>query len=202
MSDVAETSLLAPLQATGADQADPVRFHYLATLEQRLRAKGLQGTAHWSKLERAVAELQARARENTKQPPAAEPRPPSPLLELINTLNQAQDGTPAQAPRSAIERLIFGATGEEEVERPQASPNRPQPLKAMARATAEHGVQALQDRIQHAIEDIPADAGPMNAHRLVSRAIAEMQRLSPEYLNRMVNYTDTLMALEKLGRKF
>ncbi|MFV8570211.1 DUF2894 domain-containing protein [Marinobacter sp. SBS5] len=202
MSDVAETSLLAPLQATGADQTDPVRFHYLATLEQRLRAKGLQGTAHWQKLERAVADFQARGNQRCEQAPAAEPRPRSPLLELIDKLNQAPESAPAQAPRSAIEQLIFGTT-EDDVARPQntTASNSPQPLKAMARASADHGIQALQDRIQYAIEHTPEDAGPMNAHRLVSRAIAEMQRLSPDYLNRMVNYTDTLMALEKLGRK-
>ena len=201
MSDLAESSLLAPLQATGAVQVDPVRFHYLAVLEQRLRAKGLQGSAHWHKLERAVAELQTTERKHAEQSSAAEPRRRSPLLGLIDELNQAPASVPAQAPRSEIEQLIFGATEEEELKGSQTTSNSPQPLKAMARATADHGVQALQDRIQHAIENIPEDAGPMNAHRLVSRAIAEMQRLSPEYLNRMVNYTDTLMALEKLGRK-
>ncbi|MBZ0334649.1 DUF2894 domain-containing protein [Marinobacter sp. AL4B] len=201
MSDLAESSMLASLQAVGADQRDPVRFHYLATLERRLRTKGLKGTTHWHKLERAVAELQAREPENAKQPSTTEPCRRSPLIELIETLNQAPGSAPAQAPRSEIEQLIFGVTDDEEIGRSQTTSNSPQPLKAMARATADHGVQALQDRIRHAIVDIPEDAGPMNAHRLVSRAIAEMQRLSPEYLNRMANYTDTLMALEKLGRK-
>ncbi|MBJ6137003.1 DUF2894 domain-containing protein [Marinobacter litoralis] len=201
MANLAESSLLAPLQAAGADQVDPVRFHYLATLEQRLRAKGLEGSAHWRKLERAVAELRTTEDEHGEQPSAAEPPRRSPLLELIDKLNQAPASVPAQAPRSAIEQLIFGATEEEELTGSQTTPNSPQPLKAMARASADQGVQALQDRIQHAIEDIPEDAGPMNAHRLVSRAIAEMQRLSPAYLDRMVKYTDTLMALEKLGRK-
>ena len=70
----------------------------------------------------------------------------------------------------------------------------------MARVYAGRGEQALQDRIRHAIEHAPKDAGPINAHRLVSRAIAEMQKLSPEYLDRFVNYTDTLMALERLRR--
>lgn len=71
----------------------------------------------------------------------------------------------------------------------------------MARVKADQSIQALQQRLHHAIEHAPRDAGPMNAHRLVSRAIAEMLKLSPEYLHRFANYTDTLMALEKLGRK-
>ena len=69
------------------------------------------------------------------------------------------------------------------------------------RARADQGTHALQARIRQAIESTPKDAGPMNAHRLVSRAIAEMQSLSPEYLERFARYTDTLLALERLAKK-
>ena len=41
----------------------------------------------------------------------------------------------------------------------------------------------------------------MNAHRLVSRALKEMQTLSPEYLDRFARYTDTLLALERLAKR-
>ncbi len=71
----------------------------------------------------------------------------------------------------------------------------------MARVNADRGEQALQDRILDATEHAPKDAGPIDAHRLVSWAIAEMQKLSPAYPNRLVNYTGTLMALEGLARK-
>ena len=39
--------------------------------------------------------------------------------------------------------------------------------------------QQLQQRIRQAIESTPAEAGPMNAHRPASRALAEMQKLRP-----------------------
>ena len=83
----------------------------------------------------------------------------------------------------------------------QALSHQPKPLKAFTRAQAGRSTQALEHRIRQAIEQVPAEAGPMNSHRLVSRAIKEMQRLSPEYLNRFVGYADTLMALEQLARK-
>ncbi len=71
----------------------------------------------------------------------------------------------------------------------------------MIRAQANQGHHVIAERIQHAIESTPKEAGPMNAHRLVSRAIAEMQTLSPEYLARFARYTDTLLTLERLARK-
>ena len=71
----------------------------------------------------------------------------------------------------------------------------------MIRAQANQGHHFIAERIRHAIESTPKEAGPMNAHRLVSRAIAEMQTLSPEYLTRFARYTDTLLTLERLARK-
>lgn len=193
---------LAELRHSGADRLDPVRFRYLEVLEQRLRAKGLQGTRHWQRLEQAVAEYQARARqqahaEQREQP--AETTQPSPLVALLETLNQSPD-THVQASPSPLERLIFG---EEDAgpTQPAVTDSSPRPLRAMARVQADQGTQALHDRIRQAIEQTPENAGPMNAHRLVSRAIATMEKLSPEYLNRFVNYADTLLALERLGRK-
>ncbi|MFL1455089.1 DUF2894 domain-containing protein [Marinobacter sp. GN3S48] len=193
---------LVELRHSGADRLDPVRFRYLEVLEQRLRAKGLQGTRHWQRLEQAVAEYQARTRqqahaEQREQP--AETTQPSPLVALLETLNQSPESH-VQASPSPLERLIFG----EEDGRPTQSAvtdSSPRPLKAMARVQADQGTQALHDRIRQAIEQTPENAGPMNAHRLVSRAIATMEKLSPEYLNWFVNYADTLLALERLGRK-
>lgn len=192
---------LADLRSSGADQLDPVRFRYLETLEQRLRAKGLKGTRHWQKLEQAVAEYQTRSGQHAL---AEHPEQPavttqlSPLQVLLDALNQSPE-THAQTSPSPMERLIFG---EEAGPTPTTVTNgSPRPLKAMARVQADQGTQALQDRIRQAIEQTPENAGPMNAHRLVSRAIAAMEKLSPEYLNRFVNYADTLLALERLGRK-
>ncbi|PCM44835.1 DUF2894 domain-containing protein [Marinobacter sp. ANT_B65] len=188
---------LEELRHSGANRFDPVRFRYLEACEQRLRGKDLQNGPHWQKLEQAVSEYQARLKTSEQPEPASAPPEPSPLSTLLNALNQPAEA-PATTPRSALEQRIFGATEEPSS---ASGTGTPQPLKAMARAKADQSTHALHDRIQQAIESTPKDAGPMNAHRLVSRAIAEMQKLSPEYLNRLVNYTDTLMVLEKLGRK-
>lgn len=192
---------LEELRNSGADKADPVRFRYLEALALRLRAKGLQHSWHWQKLEQAVADYQTKSASSAQPSQTIEARTPSPFSDLLDRLNQTPD-TPSTEARSTLEQLVFG-TPEEGSAATQytATAGRLQPLKAMARVYAGRGEQALQERIRHAIEHAPKDAGPINAHRLVSRAMAEMQKLSPEYLNRFVNYTDTLMALERLGRK-
>lgn len=196
-----EHLLLAEFRASGADQLDPVRFRYLEALAQRLAAKGLQNTRHWQKLVQAISEFQAKGELANQAAQPDEPRQSSPLAALLAVLNQAPE-VPTTDSRSALEQLVFGTAAEGSVAAHHpATTGTLQPLKAMARVQADHGAQALQDRIRHAIEQTPKDAGPMNAHRLVSRAMAELQRLSPEYLNRFANYTDTLMALERLGRK-
>ena len=205
MTTTVETAPMHPqledLHNAGAEQVDPVRFCYLEALARRLRAKGLQDTRHWLKLDRAVADFQANCESPARCSQTIATSPPSPLSALLDRLNQTAD-TPATELRSALEQLVFGAPEEgSESAQPGATAGTPRPLKAMSRVKTDRSVRALQDRIRHAIEHAPKDAGPINAHRLVSRAIAEMQKLSPEYLDRFVNYTDTLMALEKLGRK-
>lgn len=205
MTTPVETAPMHPqleeLRDCGANRANPARFRYLESLALRLRARGLQQSRHWQKLEQAISDYQA-SYESTAQPSQnAEAHSTSLLADLLERLNQSPD-IQATEPRSMLEQLVFGAPAEGS--RPtQGMPNTGtrQPLKAMTRAHADRGEQALQDRIRHAIEHAPKDAGPINAHRLVSRALAEMQKLSPEYLNRFVSYTDTLMALERMGRK-
>lgn len=58
-----------------------------------------------------------------------------------------------------------------------------------------------QKRIDHAIAQTPGDAGPLNAHRLVTRSVETLRGLSPDYLSHFVSYMDTLLALEKVAKK-
>ena len=202
MSEATCTSLLESLRQSGADQIDPIRFRYLESFEQRLLAKQLgEETTHWRKLEQAVSDYQAKFDGACQPEPTSAVSEPSPLSSLLNRLNQTAE-LPVEAPRSALEQRVFGKQTEEQPQaHPASSPNNPRPLKAMIRAKAEQGNHVLEERIRHAIESTPKEAGPMNAHRLVSRAIAEMQKLSPEYLERFARYTDTLLTLERLARK-
>lgn len=194
-----ETSLLDTLREAGADRTDPVRFRYLESLERRLRTRGLQHGPHWQKLELAAARLAARVDHAEPARPTHATSEPSPLSGLLDLLNQSEQAA-VPVSRSAIEQRVLGDSGESGAGSPR-SDDTPRPLKAMARVKSNQGAQALQARIHHAINSTPKEAGPMNGHRLVSRALTEMQRLSPAYLNRFARYTDTLLALERLSKK-
>ncbi|WP_228263739.1 DUF2894 domain-containing protein [Marinobacter shengliensis] len=200
MNEAASHALLENLKRQGADRFDPVRFRFLESFERRLRANGLQQGAHWQKLEQAISDYQARLEgaEQPKQAPAASE--PSLVSSLLDRLSQTTE-IPAKAPRSALEQRVFGETSERQQSFTAPSSNSHQPLKAMIRARADQGTHLLQERIRHALESTPKEAGPMNAHRLVSRALKEMQALSPEYLERFARYTDTLLALERLTKR-
>ena len=54
-----------------------------------------------------------------------------------------------------------------------------------------------EDEIRDAVARGPENAGPLNSHRLVLRALALMQQLSPDYLRHFVTHADTLMWLDR-----
>ncbi|WP_019530436.1 DUF2894 domain-containing protein [Dasania marina] len=54
--------------------------------------------------------------------------------------------------------------------------------------------------ISQVINEVPKDAGPLNAHRLVIKTLTAMQTISPDYLRRMVNQIDTMFYLNAGGK--
>lgn len=51
-------------------------------------------------------------------------------------------------------------------------------------------------QLRQTLEQMPADAGPLNSGVLVHRAIALMRALSPGYLQHFIAYVDTLSSLQ------
>ena len=55
---------------------------------------------------------------------------------------------------------------------------------------------SVQKRVSKAIARAPQNAGPINSHMLVLRALGLMRDISPDYLNRFMAQVDTLLCLE------
>ncbi|MDC0664337.1 DUF2894 domain-containing protein [Marinobacter sp. SS21] len=123
-------------------------------------------------------------------------RQPSPVAKLRDTL-YAQSPAPGDiGVYSMAERVPAAFTA------PGLLPQPPRrELRALSQLRAVQARLTTEKRIAHAIAHTPANAGPMNAHRLVARAVGSMQQISPDYLNRFVGYVDTLLALEQLAKK-
>lgn len=116
------------------------------------------------------------------------------------------------------ELQAFGA-GAPEAPASSAIPTHPTPLRELVErlhreATTERAaypdLPALADfrqlwstlrtdsQLRQSVAHVPSDAGPLNSTALVSRAIALMRELSPDYLRSFLAYVDDLAWLEQL----
>ncbi|WP_421722217.1 DUF2894 domain-containing protein [Alloalcanivorax xenomutans] len=132
-------------------------------------------------------------------------RSPSPLVALLEAL-QNNDIDDEDADNTPLDSLLrdhpnlfqkVAGKGPRDI-RPLTSPRE---LKALRQLRATRARLHTQKRIDHAIAQTPGDAGPLNAHRLVTRSVETLRGLSPDYLSHFVSYMDTLLALEKVAKK-
>ncbi len=72
-------------------------------------------------------------------------------------------------------------------------------LKALRLVRDTWAKQSNEQRVTQALGNVPADAGPLTSHKLVTRSLATMRDISPAYLNRFVAYVEALLWLEQAG---
>lgn len=163
------------LREAGAPSLDAVGWHYIETLVRRMEAQsGPVQTLLCDKLHRALSDLQSRM--DHLPPDADRPRPvptPSPMARLLRDWSPA-GGTAAP-----------GAQGRLPAESPR--------LRQLRQQLHTIGVRK---QVSRAMAQAPRNAGPINSHMLVLRALGLMRSISPAYLDRFVAQVDTLLRLE------
>ena len=168
---------LERLRLAGAASVDAVGWHYIETLtaRSRLQAAPAQALLH-EKILHALHDFEGRiSRADKPTPQAWQASPPSPMALLL------RDMTPPPATPS-LSKATFLNTHQE-------SP-RVQQFRKQLRTIS------VQKQISHAMAQAPQNAGPINSHMLVLRALGLMRELSPDYLQRFMAYVNTLMVLE------
>jgi hypothetical protein len=55
----------------------------------------------------------------------------------------------------------------------------------------------VEQRVRQALEQVPANAGPLNSSYVVHRALQAMGEISPAYLDAFMSHVDTLLWLEE-----
>lgn len=186
------------LQQHGARQRDALRWHFVQRLWQRAQDTRSDAVRHilQRKLDQALLEFGQRL-ERSGPSGAAEPSPArpaprsSPLSELSRHL-QALQGVQAVVPDT--KGLPPGADGL------AAVMVRPELKSVSGFRERWSGLQAGQ-RLQQALGQGPEQAGPLNSHRLVLRSLAQIQALSPAYLQRFMAQADVLLWLERAGQR-
>lgn len=207
---------LAALRARGAGRADPVRFRFLEALARRAAAQ--QGAARRlldARLAQALADFAARldaasdragaalAAAAGRHPEAAaalqplfdagdfaalhrrlaalaDPAVPTPLAGLAARLAQH---TPAAADPGAASEAHSAAVAA------------PAELKSLRYFRNTWSKLSVEQQLAEALAQAPENAGPLNSHLLVLRALERMRDVSPDYLSRFMAYADALLWL-------
>lgn len=167
-------------RAHGAERMDPVRFAFIDALAARTQAHA--GDARRlldARLSRLIAEY-ARDLATWSARPATSlvvPAGGGALRELVALL---QRQPPSASPDAAG---------------PAPAGHVPAVLEEARRVWTQ---VRTDSQLRASLDDLPADAGPLNSGKLVHRALHFMRQVSPGYLQHFIAYADTLSSLERL----
>ena len=174
-------TLMQRLRDANAPRLDSVGWHYIETLAQRSRAH--TGPAHALLQEKLLHALQAFEQRMARTTEAHQSRPlpssqtaPSALGLLL------QEMAPPALP--ALETASSSRLGL------QPESPRVRQFRRQLRQISVH------KQVSKAIAQAPHNAGPINSHMLVLRALGLMRDISPDYLNRFMTHVDTLLCLQ------
>lgn len=190
------SDLLQALRSEGAQRLDPMRFHYLEVLQQRLPGapdevrRILQG-----KLDEALADYAERFRQSQTQAlddaakvrakPVSVAATASPLAQLTRQLHSISQ----QAPEPGGTSLRLG----------DEAPD-PSEMKSLRRFREAWSKIAAEDQVDKAIGRGPENAGPLNSHLLALRSLRLMRGLSPDYLQRFMVHLEALQWLDQANQ--
>lgn len=170
---------LQALQAANAPRLDPVNWHYLHTLSDRFATQTpTVQTALRPKLEQLLDQIEQAVAQPDLSASRAEPSPSPSALSLL----LAEMGMPAALATQA-------QPAPQTLNAAKDSP-RVQQFRKQLRTLS------VQKQVRTALSKAPQNAGPINSHMLVLRALGMMRELSPDYLQRFMTYVDTLILLE------
>jgi hypothetical protein len=186
MTDAA--ARLAAWRAQGAHRRDPVRFRLIEAMARR--AAGHEGEARRLLDARLAVLVDAYGRALDEAPavaPAAEAAAPSrsALAELLDHIaRHAPAPVATEAGGIALAASATAAAGPE--------------LKGVRYFNRTWTRLRAERRITQSLARVPENAGPLNSHHLVHRALVLMHELSPDYLNRFMAHVDGLLWLEQV----
>jgi hypothetical protein len=184
---------IAALRASGAQQLDALRLHYLEVLSARAQAQPARvKRILQDKLALAVADFQARLAQ--AQRPAEE--------GVAETQLQAQIPSAPSQPGSLgdLVRAMAQEAPEQDEAGWQATLATGPELRSVRLFRNTWSKLSADQQLNTALDRAPLNAGPINSHMLVLRSLAQMRALSPDYLNRFISYADTLIRLEQVDQ--
>lgn len=178
MADSASTvtETIDAWRARGADRLDPVRVRFIEALAQRATAH--EGEARRLLDERLAHLLAVYEADLAKAAAAKKKTPPA---------------TPAASGLAELLAHVAERTGAAEGSAPSGASD----LKSLRYFRSTWSRLSADRRLNQSQAKVPENAGPLNSQHLVHRAITLMRDASPDYLNRLMSYIDTLSWIEQ-----
>jgi len=174
-------TLMQRLRDANAPRLDSVGWHYIETLAQRSRAQtGPAQILLQNKLLHALQVFEQRMAQTTETHQST-PLPSSQTAPSVLALLLREMAPPALAALEATSSSRLGLQPE--------SPRVRQFRKQLRQIS-------VHKQVSKAIAQAPHNAGPINSHMLVLRALGLMRDISPDYLNRFMTHLDTLLCLQ------
>lgn len=209
--------------ANAESRADPMRLHFIEALARRLQTApptvqavlqvklaealkalgdGFEGGAVIQQGPMHI-EVEARATSTVFLLPVAgpaattAPRKPRTSIQLGATQPVASLSLLGQL-NQYIESASSNAGQVEVSKSPKAAaPTRSTALKSVQRFRETWALISAEAEVDQAKHRAPENAGPLNAHNLVLRTLGLMRELSPDYLRRFMDHTESLMWLDQ-----
>ena len=171
-------ALLDAWRARGADQLDPVRFHFIEALERRAAVHAGEARrlidARLTQLLNAFAD------------------------DLAREASKFAHGIDGDTQRSDLGRLVDSLARAEPAQPATRVRHEPDPeLVEYFRQTWSR--VRSEKQLRQSLDQVPRNAGPLNSSSLVHRALSLMREVSPGYLQQFLAYADALSWLEQLN---
>lgn len=186
----------------------PLRLAVIDSLLTRAQSQRPAVAKHlYRRVNAQLPELIAQCQADPKQNNATG-APPSPLADFIQQWQQSiqqQDNTPVSPLEEKIRAQNARYLGESPAApQPEASPPQESTpgLRAAQRLQQRQGIQVKRRKVELALSKRPKNPGPLNPQMLAVKLLSETQQSSPDYLERLVVFVETLTALEALDKKF
>lgn len=177
-ADVPTEALAAVARWRAEGGVDAARLAFIGALARRSAAQtGAVRQLLDARLARLIGETEAqRASAPTPTPPApASATATRPLAALVESLAR-------QHPSPTASASLGGPTD----------------LRALELFRSTWTRLSAERRLTESLARVPLQAGPLNSLSLVHRTLAVLRSLSPGYLDRFLDYGDTLMWLERV----
>ena len=177
---------IAALKAHGAERREPIRLRYIEALARRAYDQP-PAVRHrlTCRLDEAITACQQRLAQPELDSPVVSVEPNiTPLRELLAYI--------AEQPANSL-----GPSGSPTPGRPRITSSPGDELKSLTYFRETWSQLSVEQQLAQALAQLPDNAGPLNAHRLILQSLQRMRETAPDHLQRYLSYVDTLLWLEQ-----